>query len=236
MERPSLTAHYHHQFCNSTACPIRVSLGSECERELIKRFKSIKLSRCGKCEQAFYCCRECQAYDWKDGGHKKDCAELRADVLRARDALLPAAATKEYQAPAVEVSPPNEVEKVLRSLRDDQSVAANLLHTLHGLQVMMSDIFDRDTKGLPQRGERFSYQFAIPITVTESSEEMVEDWRPITAKFKSWMWRSSKAGLDFERLMSDASNCVPLLTDAIQSLQSWEPQKTNLGIARLWRR
>ncbi len=31
------------------------------------------LLRCGGCRAVSYCCRECQAADWKEGGHKEEC-------------------------------------------------------------------------------------------------------------------------------------------------------------------
>ncbi|KAK4615625.1 hypothetical protein CLAFUW4_10665 [Fulvia fulva] len=31
------------------------------------------LLKCGTCGKVAYCCRDCQVFDWKDGGHKKVC-------------------------------------------------------------------------------------------------------------------------------------------------------------------
>ena len=31
-------------------------------------------NKCGGCRLAKYCCRQCQLYDWKHGGHKRECA------------------------------------------------------------------------------------------------------------------------------------------------------------------
>ena len=39
---------------------------------------SVKLRTCSGCRCAAYCSRECQARHWKEGGHKRECAQLAA--------------------------------------------------------------------------------------------------------------------------------------------------------------
>jgi hypothetical protein len=63
---------------------------------------------CGRCRAAFYCCRECQRADW-DGGHKRECEEIRLTRRQLSDkSLLPA-------------DPPGRVLAV-----------ANMVNMLHG--------------------------------------------------------------------------------------------------------
>jgi hypothetical protein len=38
------------------------------------------LLKCGGCELARYCSKECQAKDWREGGHKQICKTLAAKV------------------------------------------------------------------------------------------------------------------------------------------------------------
>ena len=38
--------------------------------------EGIKLTQCGKCLSIFYCSRECQGKDWKEGKHKEDCKKV----------------------------------------------------------------------------------------------------------------------------------------------------------------
>lgn len=45
----------------------------ECGKVQVQN-NSIKLSKCGKCECAWYCSRECQVKNWKD--HKQLCSEI----------------------------------------------------------------------------------------------------------------------------------------------------------------
>ena len=48
--------------------------------------KSAPSSKCGKCGIAFYCNRECQANDWKNGRHKHTCASyIRLPFLLGKD-------------------------------------------------------------------------------------------------------------------------------------------------------
>ena len=35
--------------------------------------RDIKLTQCSKCYSIYYCSRECQGKDWKEGHHKEDC-------------------------------------------------------------------------------------------------------------------------------------------------------------------
>ena len=38
--------------------------------------EGIKLTQCGKCYSIYYCSRECQGEDWKEGKHKEDCKKV----------------------------------------------------------------------------------------------------------------------------------------------------------------
>ena len=39
---------------------------------------SAQLRKCSGCRQAAYCSRECQVRHWKEGGHRRECAQLAA--------------------------------------------------------------------------------------------------------------------------------------------------------------
>ena len=36
-------------------------------------YKKIELTACSRCLTAYYCSKECQVKDWKEGHHKEDC-------------------------------------------------------------------------------------------------------------------------------------------------------------------
>ena len=40
-------------------------------------FKRVKMRRCSGCRQAYYCSKECQVRDWKEGGHKEVCKSIQ---------------------------------------------------------------------------------------------------------------------------------------------------------------
>jgi hypothetical protein len=40
-------------------------------------FKRVKMRRCSGCRQAYYCGKECQVRDWKEGGHKEVCRSIQ---------------------------------------------------------------------------------------------------------------------------------------------------------------
>ena len=49
----------------------------KCQRANCERLEDgAAFHRCGRCKQAYYCSRDCQARDWKDGLHKKHCGKL----------------------------------------------------------------------------------------------------------------------------------------------------------------
>jgi hypothetical protein len=39
---------------------------------------AVQLRKCSGCRQAAYCRRECQVRHWKEGGHRRECAQLAA--------------------------------------------------------------------------------------------------------------------------------------------------------------
>ena len=41
-----------------------------------KNDKGIKLTQCSQCYSVWYCSKECQAKDWKEGKHKIDCKKV----------------------------------------------------------------------------------------------------------------------------------------------------------------
>ena len=45
-------------------------------------FKRVKMLKCSGCRQAFYCSKECQVRDWKEGGHKEVCKLIQRSGLR----------------------------------------------------------------------------------------------------------------------------------------------------------
>ncbi len=52
------------------------------------KMKSGKMAACCGCRSVSYCSKECQALDWKRGGHNKDC-RLRTDWVRGGGAPVP---------------------------------------------------------------------------------------------------------------------------------------------------
>jgi hypothetical protein len=49
-----------------------------------ERSNNAPLLHCGRCKSAAYCGRECQAQHWKEGGHKKACAQVRKKEQRTK--------------------------------------------------------------------------------------------------------------------------------------------------------
>ena len=40
--------------------------------------RSFQLRKCSGCQAVSYCSRECQVRHWKEGGHRRECAQLAA--------------------------------------------------------------------------------------------------------------------------------------------------------------
>ena len=38
--------------------------------------RKVKMTQCARCFSMWYCSKECQSKDWKEGGHKVDCKKV----------------------------------------------------------------------------------------------------------------------------------------------------------------
>ena len=213
-------------YCNTPSCPLRASLKSEKEKDLIDLYKKKKMFKCSKCKCRYYCSTECQHADWK-AGHKEECAKIVSyDAIRTKEFVqstetakqlsermkeedrlrLPALAMEAYVPKAFPkgevVSGARKVNKVMRELPVSVRMTAQIVITLCTTHTIMSDKFDRLTKGLPPRGDDFLYNTNIDFH-GNTTEEMVEEWVPSCNKFKTWMWRAS--GVCLSVCLSDLS-------------------------------
>lgn len=233
----------HHLYCNSTSCPSREALGTDDEDALVDHFRSIKLFKCSKCKYSYYCHKDCQVYDWKEGGHKEKCAlncagrETINNLKRENKPMefesarmnkhTPAVASEAYVPPTMGrgkvVTSGRKTNKILNMATTTQKQTLDYLTAMTSMQQVMSDAFDRIAKGLPPRGGSFMYSCPVDMIANGTSEENVEIWQLPANKFKSWMWRVAKEGLDFEGLAKDSLNRVENSILGVQLLEEWEP-------------
>lgn len=58
-----------------------------CRRGCFQEIRDTVVKQCSGCKRAIYCSRECQAKDWKEGGHKRECKLMTTkDIVSERKA------------------------------------------------------------------------------------------------------------------------------------------------------
>lgn len=54
-------------------------------RRCLKDLSKEEIKQCSRCKRATYCSKECQADDWKNGGHKIDCKHMVVSGIQAAE-------------------------------------------------------------------------------------------------------------------------------------------------------
>jgi hypothetical protein len=235
-----------HQYCHSTACPLRAGISSTSLQHLAAAYKGTKLRSCKKCRTAWYCSHGCQQHDWLHGNHRANCTQFEhACSKMAEDAYPeieeneeadtdPAFVRKAFRGvkQSIEgsrVCPSRRSAKHFSGITFEEKCTMEFLINCRGMQTMMSDMFYRRANSLPPSDA--DAVFTFPVTAYSEVEgfENVNEWVVFAGKFKSWMWRSSNEGpgLNFAESIP-AHMCWPnvnvAVRNAIELLQTWEPQ------------
>jgi hypothetical protein len=235
-----------HQYCHSTACPLRAGISLTQLRPLAAACKGTKLRSCKKCRAAWYCSHGCQQHDWLHGNHRAKCTEFERACSKMSEAACPE--MDQYEETDTEpafvrkafhgvqlsiddmmVCPSRRAGKHFSRVTFEEKCTMEFLMSCGFLQTIMSDTFYRRANCLPPADA--DTPFTFPVTVYSDVEDFknVIAWDKLAGKFKSWMWRSSNEGPDLNFSGSIPVEILPnvhvAVRNAIELLQSWEPQE-----------
>jgi hypothetical protein len=119
-------------------------------------------------------------------------------------------------------SPESAGKKGNYSQKEAQKTIQQLLNALCNMQRSMGQKFRRKAKHLSSRWKEDESNTMSDPVVHRTESEMVETWFAEAHQFESWMDSVSKAGIDFEGLVTEKLDCIPQLIAAIQLLLNWE--------------
>jgi hypothetical protein len=237
-----------HQYCHSTAYPLRAGIFSTKSHHLAAAYKGTKLRSCKKCRTSWYCSHSCQQNDWLHG-HRAKCTEIGLTYSKMSEAACPE--IDEYEETDTEpafvrkafrgMKKPNDDERFMHAGRRvakhfsritfEEKCTMEFLFSCGILQTMMSDTFYRRANSLPPSGADAPFTFPVHAYSDVQGFENVTGWLILAGKFKSWMWRSSNEGPGLDFLGSIPVRMRPnvhvAVRNAIELLQSWEPQESN---------
>ena len=235
-------------YCNSKNCHHRNGNESLSIEELKVLYKDIKLQKCGKCSSSFYCCRECQLYDWEHGsfgGHKRQCqisVDRKNSMYNDPNVTNGSEPGSTYQpncnfpSRSVEAHEPkrynprdghkvkslSKSKKTMNSLPQLQQKTFDIM-TIMVIKVILSDQWDRIEKSLAPRPDDFVYQFGIDLMTNANDEEILGIWRPQVLQFKSWCYRASSEGRIFE-FKNDSAAKLSTINQLLETFIEWEPK------------
>jgi len=119
-----------------------------------------------------------------------------------------------------------KIDRIWDSVDKVTRVTFDLMSRICMIQHVMSDIFDRQAKGLPPRPNDFLYTVPFDFIKGGTSEENVQLWHTYVNHFKSWMFRASRNALVFDGRTEEMLS-VQEIRESLQLLLEWEPKEEN---------